>query len=312
MYPTDPSQDDCPMKDALDFQTEAAWEPQSDVGPENPYALAPSVGHEYTPGYHLGVLHSSVMDQLPPVAPHQVPQDFHAIAPSLNSAWDYYGHHVPQPPGNWKFTQTPQFFHDGLSCAVCPTPTSLPSVPHLTIGNNGAQYQPFLPAAGFHNLRPLLACDHANCYPPSDVRYLSRRFPENEHWNQARALAVASLPHTIRGSESFCTAIKASRDNETDGIGGTVYSLPVEILEMILEHLPAIDNLTNLGAGEAALQTCDRHKAFLALSATNKRLRQIFYLRSWITRVAPRKHNFLALNGFFNQIEVPFYTLFVE
>lgn len=93
---------------------------------------------------------------------------------------------------------------------------------------------------------------------------------------------------------------------------GAVYSLPIEIVEMILENFPAIDQLARLGAGPAVLQAWDRHKALLVLSATSKRFWQIFCVRSWVTRVTPTMASFQALVGFLKQVEIPFYTLFIE
>lgn len=80
---------------------------------------------------------------------------------------------------------------------------------------------------------------------------------------------------------------------------------------MILDYFPAIDQLASLGAGGAVLQTCHRHKMLLVLSSTSKRLRELFYLRSWMTRVVPTQ-NFQAMVGFLKQVEVPVYTFFIE
>jgi hypothetical protein len=68
----------------------------------------------------------------------------------------------------------------------------------------------------------------------------------------------------------------------------TVYSLPVEVLEMILNYFPVIDQLTSLGAGEAVLWTYDRDRVFSTLSATSKHLWEVLCVRLWITRVLPR------------------------
>lgn len=42
-------------------------------------------------------------------------------------------------------------------------------------------------------------CDHINCYFPSNVGVLSRKFEENMNWIRARALAVTFIPYMKRG-----------------------------------------------------------------------------------------------------------------
>lgn len=161
----------------------------------------PSVLRGYIPDHHPC---TSVMDQLPVVAPHQLSHGSFPVAPSLNSAWDaLYGHGVPQTPGHCEFVWNPQFVRVAQSCAVCPTPTSLPSLSSLAIRKDGVHCPDPLPEADEPNQLLLLTCDHTNCYPPSDVGHLSRRFPENENWVRARASAVASLPRMRGGSKSF-------------------------------------------------------------------------------------------------------------
>ena len=80
---------------------------------------------------------------------------------------------------------------------------------------------------------------------------------------------------------------------------------------MIPEHFPAFNGLASLEAGEAAMRTCDHHKVLLLLSTTSKRLWEIFYFRSWMTRVILKK-NFGAMTTFFKQVELPVYTIFIE
>lgn len=65
----------------------------------------------------------------------------------------------------------------------------------------------------------------------------------------------------------------------------TVYSLPIEIMEMVPEHVPAIDPLTSFGHNEEILHPFYRHNIFGTLAATSIRLRAIFLERSLETKV---------------------------
>lgn len=189
----DASQYDYSMTGAFDFRPKAGVEPLRDVGLDDQSAFVPSVHSEYSPDHYPGI---PPMYQLPAPAPHPLPQCSDAIAPFIGSpSDDSYGYRAQQTPVYRQFMQTPQFTHASQSFVVCPTPTSLPSVPDLIIGTNGVHQPPF------HDRSQLPSCDHTNCYPPFDVEFLSRRFPENEHWIRARATAVASVPHRRRGSE---------------------------------------------------------------------------------------------------------------
>lgn len=186
------------MADTFDFQPQADEVPPYGEGLEHLLRPMP----EYPPDNYLGVPHAFDINQPPVAIPHQLSQGSHATVPSLSSARDHpYCYGLPPAPVNWEFMQTPQPAYLAQSRAVCPTPTSLPSVPSLITGTNGGYYPPpFHPAHGHNQLLPL-SCDHTGCYPPSDVPLLSRRFPENQLWIRARALAVASIPYRRRGSE---------------------------------------------------------------------------------------------------------------
>ena len=169
--------------DNVFFPPEPGRQSLPGVGLEDLSMLVPSARHEDLPDLHLGAPRMPVTDQHLVSCPHQ---------PFLSSAsGDVYGYGIPQAPRYQQFMPTPQSPHAGQFDTVCPTPTYSPSV------------------------FPLLTCDHTNCYPPFDVKFLSRRFPENELWTRARALAVASLPFRRRGSESFETSSKATRDSES-------------------------------------------------------------------------------------------------
>jgi hypothetical protein len=80
---------------------------------------------------------------------------------------------------------------------------------------------------------------------------------------------------------------------------------------MIPESYPAIDQLTSLGVGEAIFQTWNRHKAYLVLSATSRRLREIFYVRSCMTRVAS-KRKLPTMVRLLKQVEITRHTFFIE
>ncbi|KAF9789810.1 hypothetical protein BJ322DRAFT_558472 [Thelephora terrestris] len=253
---------DYPMADTFDFQFGANAGPLYGAEPENQSTPVPSAYHVYTFQHMLDYV------QPPTVVPNQLPQALNSPFPSLAQN-HVFSFHVPPPRGRWQFTRNPRpvrFGHHG----VCPTPTSLPSVPNLTQASNYVEMMMrngSFRAANEYNRPLFLSCDHANCNPPQNVGLLSRRFPENDRWIQARAVAVSTIPRIKTG----------------------IYSLPAEIIDMISEQFPVIDKLTSLGAGELILQTPNRYRAYLVLAATCKDLRRIFYHRACLTKAVPMR-----------------------
>ena len=195
------------MTDAFDFLISDPESPH-DSGLENPSTLVPRTHHRHSTDQYIRV--------------HQQPQAVNAFlpAPPSSAQGDIYCYHAPQVPGYWESPETPHSIPRAHNYIVCPNPTYLPfrpdlasqpvnciemvcdriSPPHLpvshetkVIGNVGVHNQSFLAPP---------SCDHTSCYPPTDVGYLSRRFPENDYWVRGRAAAVASLACRRRGSES--------------------------------------------------------------------------------------------------------------
>jgi hypothetical protein len=204
------------MADTFDFQFGANAGPLYGAEPENQSTPVPSAYHVYTFQHMLDYV------QPPTVVPNQLPQALNSPFPSLAQN-HVFSFHVPPPRGCWQLTRNPRpvrFGHHG----VCPTPTSLPSVPNLTQASNYVEMvcnrTSFCPsatvsydtkmmrngsfrAANGYNRPLFLSCDHADCNPPQNVGLLSRRFPENDRWIQARAVAVSTIPRIKTGSESL-------------------------------------------------------------------------------------------------------------
>lgn len=116
---------------------------------------------------------------------------------------------VSQSSGYWEFMETPQLGSVRPSSGICPCPTRLPHGPNAAselrargpleaVSTESRGYQ--LTRVFSRDKQPTVAsCDHANCDPPPDVRFLSRRFEENLNWYRGRAAAVAHLSYNRRG-----------------------------------------------------------------------------------------------------------------
>ena len=196
------------MNDVFDFLISDAESPY-DSRMENPSTPVPYIQHGRSTDQYIRV--------------HQQPQAVNALlpAPPSSAQADIYGYHAPQIPGYWESLETPHSTPRAHNYIVCPNPTYLPfrpdlasqpvnciemacdriSPPHLQVSHENK----VMGNAGVHNQTFLSppSCDHTSCYPPADVGYLSRRFPENECWVRGRAAAVASLACRRRGCESL-------------------------------------------------------------------------------------------------------------
>jgi len=82
---------------------------------------------------------------------------------------------------------------------------------------------------------------------------------------------------------------------------------------MIPEHFLTIHPLASLGDAVRPLHAWDRHMAYRVLAATSRRLRMVFYNRSWRTRVMREIDLPIMLKHIRVQVTAPFveYVLFL-
>ena len=217
---TNTFQDDYPMMDTSEDLSGVDGGSMCDLGSEDLSISRFLTHHEDPLDYRLGASHMLILDRLSATVPDHPSYEANGFADIFNGPPQVpiYGNDVSQSSRYWEFMQVPQSVPPRQSNEVCPRPTYLPSGSNTTLQSIGNPWMDplYLRVAAACNQPPSPNCDHTRCYPPLDVGFLRRRFPENENWVRARAAAVASLSCRRRGCKSPETTIEPTSDNETN------------------------------------------------------------------------------------------------